>query len=109
MVAAVAFVIGIGIGLVWGPFGSHRSGPIETPVAHRAGVDAGSPAMASSETMTPSPPDAPNALDALDAPDAIKAGPDATPPEQQPPPTHPVHTGKRKRNPRTTPKEPVDR
>lgn len=95
MVAAVAFVIGIGLGLVWGPFASHRGGPIETPVAHRAEVDAGRPAMASSETMPPIPPD---------APDAPKAGPDATPPEQQTPPPPPAHTGKRKRNPRTTPK-----
>jgi hypothetical protein len=91
MVAAVAFVIGIGIGLTWGPFASRRGGPIETPVAHRAGDDAGHSAMASSEPMTPIPPDA------SDAPDAINAGSDAIPPEQQ-----------RKRNLRTAPNEPFD-
>ena len=61
MVAAVAFVIGIGIGHEWGPFSSRHGKQIQTPLAHE--VDVGRPAMASSETetMTPTPRDAPDA------------------------------------------------
>src|SRR5678815_2871067 len=107
MIAAVAFGIGIGIGLMWGPFSSRHGTPTNDPVAHRAADDAGRPAMASNETMTPPPPDAP------DAPDAA---PEATPPEatvivrdpdppvidggggKQPQSPHPVEPSKRKRN-----------
>lgn len=86
MVAAVAFVIGIGIGLKWGPFASRGGKAIETPVAHHA--DAERPAVASSEMVTPAPPDAPDTPS--DPPEEIDAGPGTTPPEQQPHPTHPV-------------------
>jgi hypothetical protein len=83
MVAAVAFVIGIGIGLKWGPFASRGGRVVETPVAHHAER----PAKASSE-MTPTPPDAPDTPS--DPPEEIDAGRGTAPPEQQPQPTHPV-------------------
>jgi hypothetical protein len=79
IVGAVAFGIGIGIGLRWGPFSSRRGRAIKAPVARHAGADADRPAMASRATMTPMPPDAPAMPP--DAPDRIDAGPDATPPE----------------------------
>lgn len=78
MVAAVAFVIGIGIGLRWGPFSSRHGGAIRTaPIAHHVGVDAVQSAMASNEMMTPTPPDAPAMP--TDAPDTIDAELDAAP------------------------------
>ena len=75
MVAVVAFGIGVGIGLEWGPFSSRRSPPTPYSAAPPGGVDADWPAMAWSKTVAPTPPNAPGASAA--APDA--ALPEATP------------------------------
>jgi len=72
MITAVAFGLGVGIGLKWGPFSSRHGSPTNAPLAHHAGGDAGQPVTASSERMAPTPPD---------APDTVDAGPDAAPPE----------------------------
>lgn len=75
MVAVVAFVIGVGIGLEWGPFSSGRNRPTPYSVTRPGDVDADWPTIAWSKTVAPTPPNAPGASAA--APDA--ALPEATP------------------------------
>jgi hypothetical protein len=96
IVAAVAFVIGIGIGLMWGPFSSRDGEPIPTPVARPVAGDAGRPATASSTMIPPTPPDASGVPP--EPHQAIDAGLDTTQRDDQPPPTQPVDPGQRKRS-----------